>query len=317
MKNTKLIIIVLAVFITLSIIGAGLYTVDEREQAVITQFGDFKRVVKDAGLHFKMPVLEQAKIYDKRILEWDGKAEQMSTVEKQLIWVDAFARWKIVDPRRFLEEFGDEARAQGRLDDVINSAVRNQISKSPLIEVVRSSNRPMMSIVNAEGQDVSEITTITDGRNVITRRILAEARQSAKDYGIELIDMQIKAINYLDDVQKRVYERMIAERKRIAAKYRSEGEGKMKEILGQKEFEEKEILSGAYKEAQSIEGLADAEAIRIYAEAYSKDPEFYSFMRTLESYKDNLSGSGVMIMSTDNEYLKYLDAAVNIDSENK
>ena len=306
------------VFIVLSIIGAGLYTVDETQQAVITQFGDFKRVVKDAGLHFKMPIMEQAKFYDKRVLEWDGKAEQMSTIEKQLISVDAFARWKIIDPRRFLEEFGDEARAQGRLDDVINSAVRNQISKSSLIEVVRSSsNRPMKSVVDEEGGAISETVTIIDGRDVITRRILTEARQSTKQYGIELIDIQIKAINYLDEVRKRVYERMIAERKRIAAKYRSEGEGKMKEILGQKEYEEKEILSSAYKEAQSIMGQADAEAIRIYAEAYSKDPEFYSFMKTLESYKDNLGGSGVMIMSTDNEYLKYLDAAVNIDNQSK
>ena len=305
------------VFIVLSIIGAGLYTVDETQQAVITQFGDFKRVVKDAGLHFKMPVMEQAKLYDKRVLEWDGKAEQMSTVEKQLISVDVFARWKIVDPRRFLEEFGDEARAHGRLDDVINSAVRNQISKNSLIEVVRSSNRPMESIVDEEGEAISEAVTIIDGRDVITRRILTEARRSTKQYGIELLDIQIKAINYLDEVRKRVYERMVAERRRIAAKYRSEGEGKMKEILGQKEYEEKESLSSAYKEAQGIMGQADAEAIRIYAEAYSKDPEFYSFMKTLESYKDNLGGSGVMIMSTDNEYLKYLDAAVNIDNQSK
>jgi len=308
MYNKALIIAVVIVVVVAFGLSLFIYTVSEIEQVVITQFGEYKKVVKDAGLHFKKPIIEKVNYLDKRILEWDGKPTQMPTLDKRYIWVDTFARWRIEDPLKFFRTVQNETSAHGRLDDIINSAVRNQMSNHPLIDAIRSSNRPMLMTVGIEGERAAELQKVEKGRNKITEQILAEAKASALVLGIELVDIRIKRINYVEQVRRSAYERMIVERQRIAAKYRSEGEGEMMEIMGKKEKEEKQILSEAYKAAQEIMGKADAEAIKIYADAYGKDEEFYSFLKTLESYEENLGAASTVILSTDSEYLKYLES---------
>ena len=307
MRNVKLIAVVIVVLIVLVVAGSSLYTVDETEQVVITQFGKVKRVVQEAGLHFKMPIIEQVNYYEKRILEWDGKAEEIQTSEKLLIWVDCFARWRIADPLLFRTAVGREEIAQGNLDDTINGAVKNQIANYTLLDAVRTTNREMMMMEGLEGQEAGEVVKVEIGRDEIVKKVLAEAKPFAlEEYGIDIVDIRIKRINYVQEVRESVFERMIAERRQIAAKYRSEGEGEAMEIAGSKERKEKEIISEAYKEAEVIRGKADAEAIKIYAEAYLKDPEFYSFLETLKSYEANLGKGTVVILSSGSDYLKYL-----------
>lgn len=309
----KGIFIGIGIFVVLIFLNSVTYTIPEAYQVVITQFGEPIRVVKEPGLHFKKPIVHQVNYFEKRLLEWDGRPTQMPTLDKRYIWVDTFARWKIEDPLKFFQTVRNEVSAQARLDDIVNSSVRNQISNHNLIEAIRSSNRPMLTMIRIEGEKLAEVPKIEKGRNEITRLILEEATPSALKYGIKLVDIRIKRINYVEEVRKAVYQRMIAERKRIAAKYRSEGEGEMMEIQGKKEREEKTILSEAYRKAQEIKGTADAKAIEIYAAAYSKDPEFYSFSRTLETYEQSLGKGSVIIFSTDGDYFKYLKGGVGIE----
>jgi membrane protease subunit HflC len=306
MQNKPLIIIAIIVMIMLMTASSFLYVIPETEQVVITQFGEVKRVVAEAGLHFKKPILEQVNRFEKRLMEWDGKPTQVPTQDKRYIWVDCFARWRITEPLKFFQRVRNETSAHALLDDIINSEVRNQISNQLLIDAIRTSNRPMSMMLKLEGDQASEVTEVRVGRDEITARILKRAAPAAREYGMELVDIRIKRINYVEQVRRAVYERMIVERKRIAAKYRSEGEGEMMDIRGKKEKEEKQILSEAYRQSQEVMGKADAEAINIYAEAYSKDPEFYSFLKTLESYEKNLQKSTTVILSTDSDYLKYL-----------
>ena len=306
MRNKTLIITAIIVMLVLVTASSFLYVIPETEQVVITQFGQAKRVVTQAGLHLKKPILEQVNRFEKRLMEWDGKPTQVPTKDKRYIWVDCFARWRILEPLKFFQRVRNETSAHALLDDIINSEVRNQISNQLLIDAIRTSNRPMSMMLKLEGDQSSEATEVRVGRDEITSRILERAAPAAREYGMELVDIRIKRINYVEQVRRAVYERMIVERKRIAAKYRSEGEGEMMDIQGKKEKEEKQILSEAYRQAQEIKGKADAEAIKIYAEAYSKDPEFYSFLKTLESYEKNLQKSSTVILSTDSDYLKYL-----------
>lgn len=305
-------IFIIPIVLLLLVISAStfLYVIPETEQVVITQFGEPKRVVTEAGLHIKTPFLEQVNSFEKRILEWDGKPTQVPTRDKRYIWVDSFARWRITDPLKFFQRIRNETSAHALLDDIINSEVRNQISNQLLIDAIRSSNREMSLMAGIDGEQMAEITQVKVGRDQITQNVLGKAITAAEEYGMELVDIQIKRINYVEQVRRAVYERMIVERKRIAAKYRSEGEGEMMEIMGKKEKEEKQILSEAYKAAQEIMGKADAEAIKIYADAYGKDEEFYAFLKTLESYKDNLGKSSTVILSTESEYLKYLKSPI-------
>ncbi len=296
----------IGIVVVLIFLNSIMYTIPETLQVVVTQFGEPIGVVKEPGLHFKKPVVHQVNYFEKRLLEWDGKPTQMPTLDKRYIWVDSFARWKIEDPLKFFQTVRNEISAHARLDDIVNSAVRNQISSYLLIEAVRTSNRPMLTMTKIEGEKSAEVPKIEKGRDEITKLILKEAIPSALEYGIKLVDIRIKRINYVEEVRKAVYERMIVERKRIAAKYRSEGEGEMMEIRGKKEKEEKVILSKAYKEAQEIKGKADAEAIKIYAEAYSRDPDFYSFLKTLETYEKTLGEKSIIILSTESDYFKYL-----------
>ena len=283
------------------------YTVSETEQAVITQFGEpMGKPVQKAGLQWKTPFIQQVNYFDKRILEWDGYPSEIPTKDKKFIWVDVTARWRITDPLKFLQTMRHEANAQSRLDDIIDGITRDHITRYEAPEIVRSSNRILELEVKEEDISTEEtFEKIEVGRDAITRQILEQARKIVSDYGINLVDVRIKRINYIESVQRRVFERMISERKRSAEKLRSEGQAFRAEIEGQKERELKRIYSEAYRKAQEIKGKADAEATRIYADAYSKDPEFFTFLSTLESYPRGLKGSR-LILSTDSDFLRYL-----------
>ncbi|AQQ69982.1 Modulator of FtsH protease HflC [Limihaloglobus sulfuriphilus] len=310
MQNKLLITIAVIIFAAALLAKSFFYVVNEREQAVVTKFGEFKRAATTAGLHFKVPIIEDIRFFDKRILEWDGNPTQVPTLEKRYIWVDAFARWRIEDPLMFYQTLGNETLAHGKLDDVINSAVRNKISNQKLIETVRNTNREMLMKIDIEGERSQELTAVELGRAKLQQRIIEEASTSATKFGIEIVDIRIKRLNYVEQVRTRVYDRMIEERLRVAEKYRSEGEGEMMRIQGERENDEKRILSEAYRTSQEIKGKADAEAINIYADAYSNDPEFYSFLKTLDSYKENLGAKSTVILSTESEYFKYLNPEI-------
>ncbi len=295
-------------------VSGALYTIDETQQVVITQFGEpIGEPITKPGLHFKMPILRQASYFDKRVLQWDGHPNQIPTKDKRYIWVDTTARWKIVDALKFLQSVGSELNAQARLDDIIDSATRNYVTSHHLVEAVRNTNRLIKRPVLGEDADISMSQEVLEeiyvGRDALTRGILEEASSIIPQYGIELIDVRIKRINYVKEVQRKVFERMISERKRAAEKYRSEGQGKRAEIEGEMEKELNRIRSEAYKVAEEIKGKADAEATTIYADAYNRDPEFYSFLKTLETYKNTLDEDTTAIFTTDMEYLEYLKDA--------
>jgi membrane protease subunit HflC len=287
---------------------ASAYIVDEREQVVITMFGKVNRVKMDSGLGFKIPFLEKVNYFPKNLQEWDGDPGQIPTLDKTYIWVDAFARWKIVDPVKFFQTVHDTVTARGRLDDIIDPAVRNFITSYRLIETVRKSNRELDTLeIGLEDikKDQTASYKISTGREKITKGILKQAQPKLDKFGIQLVDVKIKRINYVEQVQKSVFGRMIAERKQIAEKFRSEGKGEANKIIGEKDRDLKQISSEAYKTAQELMGKADAEAARIYAGAYSTDLEFYSFIRTLEIYRDSFDNDTALVLSTDSEFLKY------------
>ena len=303
MKDKKILLLLLFIFAVFS----SAYILDETQQAVITQFGKPVKVEKEAGLHFKIPFIQQVHYFPKNILEWDGDPGQIPTKDKTFIWVDTFARWRIADPLKFFQTVNNEIAAQARLDDIIDSAVRNVISSYPLIETVRLSNRKLDTFEMVLGKELKlQLPHVNVGRQGILNLIKKQAAPKLKDFGIELVDVDIKRVNYIEQVRRAVYARMIAERKRIAEKFRSEGRGEARRIEGEMEKELKRIMSEAYEKSQQIKGRADAEAARIYAEAYSKDPKFYSFLKSLEAYKKVLNKKTVLILSTDAELLKYL-----------
>ncbi|HXU80559.1 MAG TPA: protease modulator HflC [Polyangia bacterium] len=295
----------LLLLVTLS---SALYTVKETEQVVITQFGrPIGESITSPGLHAKLPFVQDVNSFDKRWLEWDGDSNQVPTRDKKYIWVDTYARWRIADPLRFFQRLRDERGAQSRLDDIIDGTTRNVIANHTLIEVVRSSNRKFEQ--GEEAQDVleaEEAREVEQGRDKITRLILHHSQEVMPEYGIELVDVQIQRINYVDSVQTKVFERMISERKRIADRHRSEGQGKSAEIRGKKERELKRIQSEAYKKAQQTMGKADAEAAAIYADAYGRAPELYRFLRTMGTYKDSIDANSWLVLSTDAEVFQYL-----------
>ena len=301
--------IAILVILGVVVLRSTLYTVDETKQVIITQFGrPMGEPIKAAGLHFKTPFIQKANYFEKRILEWDGSPNQIPTRDKRYIWVDTTARWKIVDPLKFLQSVGNETGAHARLDDIIDSATRESISNHILIEAVRNTNRLVERVEDIEEVMGAEeaLEMIEVGREEITRGILKQAQEMVPQYGIELIDVRIRRINYVEAVRQKVYERMISERKRAAEQYRSEGQGKKAEIDGERAKELDLIESEAYRKAEEIKGKADAEAIKIYAEAYSKDPEFYSFLKTLETYKETIDERSTIILSTDADYFRYL-----------
>lgn len=306
MKNGIAIIIVLAV---LMLTQGGIYVVNEAEQAIVTQFGKPVSDVVQPGLHFKIPFIQDVNRFESRILKWDGDPNQIPTKDKKFIWVDTTARWRITDPLVFFKTVATERGAHSRLDDIIDSVVRDAVSGHLLVELVRGKDYVSQGDERFEVDGVEIKPEDMLGREEILARILSKASASTPEYGIELLDVQIKRINYVEQVRTRVYERMINERKKVAAQYRSEGEGEKAEILGQMERELKEISSEAYRKALEIRGSADAEAAAIYAEAYNQDKEFYTFLRTLESYKKTIKKNGRMVISTDADYYKYLKEA--------
>ncbi len=311
MKPKGLIIIVFVAIASL-VLFASAFIVDETEQVVVTQFG---RVVgepiTEPGLKFRIPFIQHANYFPKNLLQWDGSPGQIPTRDKTFIWVEPFARWKIVDPVKFFQTVNNVVGAISRLEDIIDPSVRNFITSYPLIEAVRLTNRELDLL--EEGLDVEDIqqdpkvlSRITTGRQKITEGILSQAQPKLDQFGIELVDVKIKRINYVEEVQKTVFDRMIAERRQIAEKFRSEGRGEAQKILGDKERDLKEIISDAYKRSEEIKGNADAEATIIYASAHGLDPEFYSFLKTLEIYTQALDDKNSLILSTESEFFKYL-----------
>lgn len=301
---------ILAIFIILVILALidGVYVVSETNQVIITQFGEpIGGAVTSPGLHFKIPFIQKANYFEKRWLEWDGDATQIPTRDKKYIWVDTYCRWRISDPLVFYQRVKDERGAHSRLDDVVDGETRNVIASYDLIEIVRSTNREFNLSEESALLDYSEVIgKIQVGRGRIAEIILERASRITPEFGVELKDVRIKRVNYVDEVQKKVFDRMIAERKRIASRYRSEGDGRSAEIRGQKERELKIILSEAYRKAQEIKGRAEAEATGIYAQAYNLDPEFYQFLKTLETYRSTLAQNTWLILTTNSEFLKYL-----------
>ena len=301
------------VVIAMLLFGSGaVYVIDETQQVVITQFGEpIGNPIVEAGLRFKLPFIQQANYFEKRILQWDGNPNQIPTKDKRYIWVDTTARWKIVDALKFMQSVTNEIGAHARLDDIVDSATRDYITSHNLVEMVRNSNRLVESQIGFEGDEImateEALEKIGFGRDVVTRGILKQAQKIVPQYGIELIDVRIKRINYVKEVRDKVYERMISERRRAAERYRSEGQGKKREVEGQTVKELRQIRSEAKRSALEIQGKADAEAISIYANAYNKDPEFYSFLKALETYKGTIDAETTVIFGPENEYLEYFN----------
>ncbi len=308
----KLPVVLVVVVVALIILtGKPFYILYEGQQAIITQFGEpIGGAVTEAGLHFKTPFIQKVNYFEKRVLEWDGYPTEIPTKDKKYIFVDTTARWRIKDPLKFFQSVYDENGAQAKLDDIIDAAVRDAVTSHNLISIVRSSNRIISEdVVSEEEKEFIQegaLEKISIGRDKIREEIIKIARGMTPQYGIELIDVRIKKVNYIERVRRKVYDRMIAERRRAAERYRSEGRGIKADIEGKTERALKQILSEAYRKAQKIKGKADAEATKIYADAYSKDIEFYTFLKTLETYRTTVDKDTTVILTTDSDYFKYL-----------
>ncbi len=291
LSGLSIIIVIFLIFL----LSGTFYTVNETQQVIITQFGKpVGKPITEPGLHWKLPFIQEANYFEKRFLAWDGDPNQIPTKDKRFIWVDTYARWRIADPLLFFQRLRNERIAQTRLDDILDGGTRNVVARHKLIELV------------VTGEHESAAAKVQYGRARLAKEVLEGAKPKARDLGIEIIDFRFKRINYVEQVRQKVYARMIAERKRIAEQFRAEGAGEAARIEGEKERQLKVITSEAYRKAKEIKGKADAEAAMIYAEAYSKDPEFYAFLRTLENYKRSLMGDTTLVISTDNDLLRYL-----------
>jgi membrane protease subunit HflC len=307
MKQLLQFFLVGLILLAVAVIYDGFYILEEGKQIVVTQFGaPVGDPVTKAGLHLKMPFVQQTNTFEKKIQIWDGDPNQIPTNDKTFVFLDVTARWKISDSLKYLQAVGgSEARAQSLLDDIIDGTVRDMVNKNNLIEIIRSSDwseATMSPSISAESMGTKPLM----GRDKIADIILEFASKATPQYGIELIDVMIKRVNYIESVRLKVYDRMISERKRIAAEKRSFGEGQKAEILGTVEKELKEIISGANREALAIKGKADAEATKIYGQAYSKDPDFYAFLKTLESYGKIVGKNTSLILSSDSDLYQYL-----------
>jgi membrane protease subunit HflC len=295
------------------VIKASIYTLDEAEQAVIVQLGaPVGEPVTTPGLHFKLPFIQEVRRFDKRVISWDGDPNQIPTRGEQFISVDTTARWRIADPLIFMQRVQNERGATMRLNDILDSVVRDKISATDLVEIVRSKDWKIseadLARVQLSGEDDEEILLkeVKTGRQELVKSIFVQAASQMPEMGIELIDIRIKRIDYVEAVEQRVFDRMIAERQRIAEQFRSEGQGRAAEIDGDTKRSLAEIQSEANRQAEIIRGQADAEASRIYSEAFGADPEFYAFLRTLESYPKTVGPSSTLILGTDSEYFRYL-----------
>jgi membrane protease subunit HflC len=301
-------ILLVVVGLTILLYSAA-YVVDETQQVIITQFGDpVGDAIDTPGIKLKVPFIQVANYFDKRFLAWDGDANQVPTRDKRFIWVDSYARWRISEPLRFFERLRDELGAKSRLDDILDGETRNAVARHDLVEVVRSTNREVdVSLLESE-EETAILEAIERGRQEIIEAVLETAQARTADLGIELIDFQIKRINYVEEVRRDVFERMIAERNRIAERYRSEGEGEAARIRGERERELARIQSEAYRSAEELRGQADAQATQTYAEAYNRDASFYAFMKSLETLEETADSNSTLILSTDADLLEYLKA---------
>ena len=308
MKRPALLVGAVAVLLVIMILGGAFYVVNEAQQVVITQFGEpIGEPVTTPGLKFKIPFIQRANVFERRFLEWDGETNQIPTRDKRFIFVDSYARWQITDPLKFFQRLRDEFGAQSRLDDILDGETRNAIASHDLIEVVRSSNRDY-EIVDEVDREM-EGAVIETGRSKIADEVLAAANTRTVDLGIVILDFQFKRINYVPAVRGEVYSRMISERKRIAEQYRSEGAGEAARIAGEKERLLQEITSDAYRQAEEIRGKADAEATVVYAKAHNKDPDFYRFLKTMETYRVTMDENTILLLGTDGEFLRYLNSS--------
>lgn len=313
-----IILLAIVAFVAVIILSNSAYTVDQAEQVVVLQFGKpVGEPVTEPGLHFKAPFLQEIRRFDKRLIVWDGDPNQVPTRGREFISVDTTARWRIVDALQFLKSVRDEIGAQSRLDDIIDSAVRDNISSTELTEIVRSKDWEVsekdierLNVSTGENQDAEDLTgAIRLGREALTRNILKVAAEGLPEkYGIELVDVRIKRLNYITSVRQQVFQRMISERQRIAEQFRSEGEGQASRIRGDTSRELAQIRSEARRKAEIIRGEADAEATRIYNEAFASDADFYNFLRTLESYPETLTKRSVLMLGTGSDYLRFLNS---------
>jgi len=313
MKKVAGSFIVLLILAGIVVLFASAYTVHETKQAIITQFG--KPVgdpVTRSGLHFRTPFVQTVHMIEKRFLEWDGRPTEMPTKDKTYIEVDTFGRWRISDAKQYFERLRDERSAESRLDNILGSETRNAIAKHELIEVIRTTKdrQPAQdaTLVDTPG-NIGILYPITLGRAAIEQEIFENAASKLTDFGIELLDIRFKRINYNNSVRQRIYERMISERQQIAERFRSEGAGEAAKITGKKERDLQEIESEAYKTVETMRGQADAKATEIYADAFNqsdKSVEFYEFTKSLESYERMLNEDATLILSTDSELFKFL-----------
>jgi membrane protease subunit HflC len=309
-------LIIAALLVLLAISGA-FYTVAETEQVIVTQFGKpVGAPITEAGLHFKTPFIQEVHSIDKRVLEWDGPVAEMPTKDKLYIVVDTFARWRISDPAQYFIRLSDLRRAQSRLDDILGSETRNTVARHELVEMIRTTKDRKAAVdetlVEGSGSVAAGLPPIQFGRVVLEKEILDEARGKLAEFGIELLDVRFKRINYNPDVSAKIYARMMSERQQIAERFRSEGQGEAAKIIGSKDRDLKEIESKAYRETQTIEGKADAEATAIYAKAYNQSAEsrdLYEFQRTLDTYKTSFQSDTTLILSTQSSFLRFLKGA--------
>ncbi len=290
---------------------SSVYTVSETEQAIITQFGKpIGGVITTPGLHAKIPLIQQLHVFDKRWLEFSGDANEIPTKDKKYIWVDTYARWRIADALRFYQAVRDERGGQSRLDDIVDGETRNAIASYDLIEIVRSSDREFQLTGELEGIMTAEaVARIETGREAISQQILEVASAITPEFGVELVDVRFKRINYTESVQQAVFQRMITERKRIAERSRSEGQGRAAEIRGQKERDVLAATSVGYRTAEELKGKADAKATDIYARAYGRDPSFYEFFKSMETLKASLDQNATVILSTDSDLLRFMQGS--------
>jgi membrane protease subunit HflC len=301
-------VVAVAALVTVS---SAAFVVDQSEQAIVVEFGEPKGgVINQPGLHWKKPFIQEVRRFDKRLLVWDGDPNQVPTLGREFISVDTTARWRITDPLRFLTSVRDEAGARSRLSDIIDSVVRDKVSGTDLEEIVRSKDWKL-DTEELEGDEPVrtdvDLAAPKKGREQLTREILAEAQKVIAPLGIELIDVRIKRLNYIDEVRAKVEDRMIAERQRVAEHFRSEGAGRSAEIDGETEREQRRILSEGRRRAEEIRGAADAEATKIYGDAFGADPEFYAFFRTLENYAKSIGDNATVMLRADSDFFKYLE----------
>jgi len=312
-KLVSFFIFIIALLLLLTVSGA-FFIVQETEQVIITQFGKpIGAPINEAGLHFKVPFIQDVHTIDKRVLQWDGPVAEMPTKDKLYIVVDTFARWRISDPMQFFLRLNDLRRAQSRLDDILGSETRNTVARHELVEMIRTTKDRKAAIDDTlaagGGTTSGGLPPIQFGRVALEKEITEEARGKLAEFGIELLDVRFKRINYNPAVSAKIYMRMMSERQQIAERFRSEGQGEAAKILGNKERDLKEIDSKAYREVQTVEGKADAEATAIYAKAFNQSPEardLYQFQRTLDTYKTSFQGETTLILSTQSSFLRFL-----------